>query len=175
MKLYSRLAAFLLFVATILLLQASAFGQGSLIAEASDRLPTPIAKQDLYPANVDAKKEIEAALKNASANHKRVLLVFGGNWCYDCHVLDRSLHEGAAAKIMEASFVLVHVNIGEADKNLDLAKKYQIPLEKGVPAVAVLAGDGSLLYSSGRGEFEAARTMMRKDLVEFLTRWREEK
>ena len=130
-------------------------------------------KKDLYPADADAKKEIDNALKQAVIQKKRVLLIFGGNWCYDCHVLDRALHEGAAGKIMKESFLLVHVDIGEGDKNLDLVKLCQIPLEKGVPAVAILDRDGKLLYSSGAGEFEAARKMMKKDLVAFLQCWKE--
>jgi thioredoxin 1 len=141
--------------------------------DAEPGILTPVTeKKDLYPADVDAKKEIAAALKISARDHKRVLLIFGGNWCYDCHVLDRALHEGAAGKIVKESFVLVHVDIGEADKNLDLTKLYEIPLDKGVPAVSVLSSEGKLLYSSGNAEFEAARTMMRKDLVAFLTQWR---
>jgi thiol:disulfide interchange protein len=101
------------------------------------------------------------------------MLVFGANWCYDCHVLDRALHEGPAGKLMKESFLLVHVDIGEADKNLDLAKKYKTPLDKGVPAVAILGSDGGLLYSSGDGEFEAARKMMKRDLVAFLNQWKQ--
>jgi thioredoxin 1 len=146
-------------------------GSGESKNESGLLAPTD-GKKDLYPDKADAKKEIDDALKTA-AGHKRVLLVFGGNWCYDCHVLDQALHEGTAGKIMNDGFVLVHVDIGEANKNLDLTKKYKIPLEKGVPAVAVLGSDGALLYSSGDGEFEAARTMMRKDLVAFLKRWQE--
>ena len=130
-------------------------------------------KTDLYPADADAKKEISDALEHAITDHKRVVLVFGANWCYDCHVLDRALHEGPAGQLMKESFVLVHVDIGEGNKNLDLLKQYKVPLEKGVPAVAILGADGSLLYSSGEGEFEAARRMMKKDLVAFLEKWRE--
>lgn len=134
----------------------------------------PIAvKTNLYPADADATKEIAAALKLAVTDHKRVLLVFGANWCYDCHVLDRALHDGAAGKIVSQSFLLVHVDIGEANKNLDLAKQYKIPLEKGVPAVAVLGSDGKQLYGSRAGEFEAARRMMKKDLVAFLRKRKE--
>jgi VCBS repeat-containing protein len=143
------------------------------VKEDDEFLPSVVTKKDLYPADADAKKEIDEALKQAAGNHKRVLLVFGGNWCYDCHVLDRALHEGTAGQLMKEGFVLVHVDIGEGNKNLDLLKQYKIPLEKGVPAVAVLAGDGNLLYSSGDGEFEAARTMMKKDLVAFLRRWKD--
>ena len=135
---------------------------------------TPVTvKTDLYPANADAKKEIEGALTFAANENKRVMLIFGGNWCYDCHVLDQALHEGEAAKIVKESFLLVHVDIGEGDKNLDLAKLYRIPLEKGVPAVAILDRKGKLLYSSGAGEFEAARRMMKKDLAAFLMQWKQ--
>jgi hypothetical protein len=138
-------------------------------------LDTVSARTDLYPANADAKKKIDDALKQAAGEKKRVMLVFGANWCYDCHVLDRALHEGAAGKVVQESFLVVHVDIGEGDKNLDLAKKYKIPIEKGVPAVAVVGSDGTLLYSSGAGEFEAARRMMKKDLVAFLTQWKKPK
>ncbi len=129
-------------------------------------------KTDLYPADADATHEISAALKLAVTDKKRVLLIFGGNWCYDCHVLDRALHEGIAGKIVRESFILVHVDIGEGKKNPDLVKAYRIPLDKGVPAVAVLRSDGKILYSSGDGEFESARTMLKKDLVTFLRRWK---
>jgi thiol:disulfide interchange protein len=131
------------------------------------------SKKVLYPSDADAKEEIENGLKQAATEKKRVLLVFGANWCYDCHVLDRALHEGAAGKIASQSFLLVHVDIGEANKNLDLAKQYKIPLEKGVPAVVILGSDGKLLYGSRAGEFEAARRMMKKDLVAFLRKWKE--
>lgn len=156
-----------------LLLTSSSFSQKPSARYDNEVLEPVSAKKDLYPADADAKKEIENALKQAATEKKRVILVFGGNWCYDCHVLDRALHEGPAGKIVSEGFLLVHVNIGEGDKNLDLLKKYKIPLEKGVPAVAILGGDGGLLYTSGEGEFEAARRMMKKDLVAFLMLWKE--
>jgi len=130
-------------------------------------------RTSIYAADADANQEIREALKLATAEKKRVLLVFGANWCYDCHVLDRALHEDPAGKIVRESFLLVHVDIGEGDKNAELTRTYRIPVEKGVPAVAVLNSDGKLLYSSGDGEFESARRMMKRDLVAFLRRWQQ--
>jgi thiol:disulfide interchange protein len=160
-------------LAVALLSSSAALSQKPSLPVNKGVLDPIAAKTNLYPANADAKKEIDEALTLAATDHKRVLLLFGGNWCYDCHVLDRALHDGAAGKIVSESFLLVHVDIGEVNKNLDLAKQYKIPLEKGVPAVAILGSDGKLLYSSGDGEFEAARRMMKKDLVAFLHRWSE--
>ena len=133
--------------------------------------PVP-ARTDLYPANADAKKEIGEAVSRATVERKRVLLIFGANWCYDCHVLNQALHEGEAGKIVSHDFLLVHVDIGEGEKNSDLLKTYKIPLDKGVPAVAILESSGRLLYSSGDGEFEAARRMLKRDLVAFLNKWK---
>ena len=175
MRLKTAPLIFLVFVSATFVVTSICFGQNPPAKGTDGVLEAVTSKKDLYPANADAKKEIDVALKEAATDHKRVMLVFGGNWCYDCHVLDRALHEGTAGQLMKESFALVHVDIGEGDKNLDLLKKYKIPLEKGVPAVAILGADGSLLYSSGDGEFEAARRMMKKDLVAFLQSWRDNK
>lgn len=148
---------------------------GSAAAQQSsnDEALRPVtAKTDLYPTDADAKKNIEAALKTAHAENKRVMLIFGGNWCYDCHVLDQALHEGEANKIVKESILLVHVDIGEGDKNLDLIKKYETTLGSGVPTVVILDDEGRVIYSSTKGEFEAARRMMKKDLAAFLNRWK---
>lgn len=170
MKLPFQLICLFAFIC-LAMIQAPA-SHGQTPAQDSGLLTATDGEGNLYPATADAKKEIDDAVKHAATDHKRVLLLFGANWCYDCHVLDRGLREGTAGKIMKDSFLLVHVDIGEANKNLDVAKKYKIPLEKGVPAVAVVNGKGELLYSSGDGEFEAARVMMKKELVAFLERWK---
>ena len=54
------------------------------------------------------------------------------------------------------------------DANLDLARKYGVPLEKGVPALAVLSDKGTLLYSQRGGEFEAMRRMESSSVTSFL-------
>jgi thioredoxin 1 len=144
------------------------------ISQRSDatRLQQPLIKKDLYPAGVDASREIAETLHSAAASHKRVLVVFGGNWCLDCHVLDEAFHNPEIAPTLEKSFLVVHVDIGQMDKNIDVAKKYDVPLDRGVPAIAVLDSDGKLLFSQKRGEFEAARSMAPEDILEFLNKWK---
>ncbi len=130
------------------------------------------ASREIYPDPAQAKADIAAALKAAAATHKRVLLDFGGNWCGDCQVLDYYLHDARNLPILEANFVLVHVNVGHYDANLDIARRYQIPLERGVPALAVLSEKGTLLYSQKGGEFEAMRRLESSALTNFLVQWK---
>ena len=68
--------------------------------------------------------------------------------------------------------MLVHVNVGQYDANLDLAEKYGIPLKRGVPAVAVLSETGKLLYSQRSGEFESMRRMEPAAVTRFLVQWK---
>jgi thioredoxin 1 len=134
--------------------------------------PGVAALPDIYPDPGKAKMDLAAALQTAAANHRRIIVDFGGNWCTDCHVLDGYFHDAANRPLLEADFLLVHVNIGRLDQNLDLAERYQIPLRKGVPALAVLDSDGKLLYSQRTGEFEAMRRMQSSAVTEFLTQWK---
>jgi thioredoxin 1 len=130
------------------------------------------ALPDIYPAPEQAQADLAAALKAAPAEHRRIIVDFGGNWCTDCHVLDSYMHDPSNQPIIDAGFIVVHVNIGQRDQNLDIAKRYGIPLEKGVPALAVLSAHGKLLYSQKGGEFEAMRHMESTSVTEFLNHWK---
>jgi Thioredoxin-like len=125
----------------------------------------------LYPTG-DARQQIQEALGRARREHKNVLLVFGADWCYDCHVLDKAFHRPDVAAVFTPNYELVNVDIGTGDKNLDLASQYQVPLNRGVPAIAVLDSSGNLLYSQKNGEWERARALGPQDLIEFLNRWK---
>lgn len=129
------------------------------------------ANRAIYPDPSQAKADVAAALKTAASTHKRILLDFGGNWCPDCQVLDIYFHDPANRAILEANYVLVHVNIGHMDANLDIARQYEVPLQRGVPALAVLRENGKLLYSQKGGEFEAMSRMELSAVTKFLKQW----
>ena len=124
----------------------------------------------LYKADANAAQEIRQALAAAGKQHKNVLLDFGGNWCLDCHVLDNAFHQPRIAPLLNNNYVLVHVDVGRYEKNLDLAKKYHVDLEKGVPSLAVLDAKGNVLYATR--DFERARVMSEEDVIQFLEKWK---
>lgn len=152
--------------------QAGQWKLGMVRQTAATRLRQPLENKQIYDPNANANQQIAEGVRTAGASHKRVLVVFGGNWCFDCHVLDEAFHSPEIAPTLNKSFVVVHIDIGEMNKNLDVAKKYDVPLNKGVPAIAVLDSDGKLLFSQKRGEFEAARSMAPEDILEFLNKWK---
>jgi thioredoxin family protein len=147
--------------------------RGDLAAKQAGRLPEPAKPNiQLYPPPEEAQADISSALAAAARDHKRVLMVFGGNWCYDCHVLDATFRSKSIAPLVSANYHVIHINIGNYDANLDLAKKYEVPLDKGVPGLAVLDSGGKLVTSQKQGEFESTVKIGPEDIVAFLQKWK---
>ena len=134
--------------------------------------PAAMALPDIYAEPDKAQADLDAALQTAAATHRRIIVDFGGNWCPDCHVLDSYFHDVTNRPLLEANYVLVHVNIGRRDANLDIAARYDIDVGKGVPALAVLDSSGKLLYSQKAGEFKSMRDMQSGAVTAFLTQWK---
>ena len=124
----------------------------------------------LYKADANAAQDIRRALATAVKQHKNVLLDFGGNWCIDCHILDNAFHQPRIAPLLNSNYIVVHVDVGKYEKNLDLARKYHVNLEKGVPSLAVLDSLGKVLY--GTSDFERAHLMSEDDVIQFLDKWK---
>jgi thiol-disulfide isomerase/thioredoxin len=137
------------------------------------RLPEPkIPNTHLYPEAEEAHKDLDAALAAAKADNKRVLVIFGANWCYDCHVLDTAMHSEQLAALVANNYHVVHINIEDGKSNSDLADRFQVPLDKGVPSLAVIDGSGKLITSQKQGEFESAAKIGIEDVSAFLNRWK---
>jgi ketosteroid isomerase-like protein len=137
------------------------------------RLPEPDKPNtELYPPIEKAGADIAAALQAAAKDHKRVILVFGGNWCFDCHVLDAAFHSKDIAPLVDANYVVVEVNVGDGKQNTDLAAKYDTPLDNGLPVLAVVDPDGKVVYSQKAGEFESSAKLGPEDITKFLDKWK---
>jgi thiol-disulfide isomerase/thioredoxin len=129
------------------------------------------SRKHIYSASVDTHAEIAAAVVRARKEHKKIILAFGGDWCGDCQVLDLYFHQSPNAELLAKHFILVDVDIEQYDHNLDIAQHYGIPLQKGVPALAVLDSSGKLLYSQADKEFEHMATMEPRSVTDFLNHW----
>ncbi len=132
----------------------------------------PAVHKHIYPEISEAQTDVNAALQQAAKEHKRVLLIFGGDWCGDCQVLDINLHDPSNTDLLTSHFVVVHVNIGHMDQNVELAAKYGVPLKKGVPAVSVIDAKGKVIHAQATGEFADMRHMDPRSVNEFLTQWK---
>jgi thioredoxin 1 len=123
-----------------------------------------------YNETADAKLDIKQALTQSATIKTPVIIVFGANWCGDCKMLDSAMKNGASASLLSKDFQIVKVNVGHFDKNLDVAKTYGVPLQMGIPAVAIISTNNQVLYVTREGELANARKMCDSGIYEFFKR-----
>lgn len=123
-----------------------------------------------YNETADAKLDIKQAFTQAATARIPIIVVFGANWCGDCRALDVAMKTGASAPLLSRDFKIVKVDVGQMDKNLDVAKSYGVPLEKGIPAVAIISTNNEVLYATKAGELADARKMGDNAIYEFFKR-----
>ncbi len=147
--------------------------RGAPQASSTSAESTDLLRGDIFPDSSRGASDLENALTQASGEHKRVIVDFGGNWCGDCRVLNIYLHDPANLALLKANYVMVNINVGELDQNLDIAAKYGVPVQKGVPALIVLSSAGQVIYRQYTGEAEAmSRTNSPAAVHEFLEKWK---
>ena len=76
------------------------------------------------------------------------------------------------ASLIQKNFLTVHIDTGRGDKNLDLASTYRVPIDHGIPALAVLDPHGKLLYAQDQGQFASARRMSYESIRAFFEQWK---
>lgn len=123
-----------------------------------------------YDETADAKADVERALGAAKSSGRPVLVIFGANWCPDCRALDKALSTGKNAELVAREFKVVKVDVGQFDRNLDLAARYGNPVKKGIPAAVVLSPEGEILYATRLGELADARHMSDTGIYDFFKR-----
>jgi protein disulfide-isomerase len=121
-----------------------------------------------YDENAEPTAQLQSALAVARDAHKRVLLVFGANWCGDCRALDSAFHEGPTRSLIEQRYVVVKVDVGHFDKNLKFCTLYDMPIAKGIPSVVVVTPRNEVVYQTRAGELADARSMGKDGIYDFF-------
>lgn len=148
--------------------------EASLTSSASSAQPQSTGDAALpsgYDANRNASADIKAALSTAAQKHQEVLVDFGADWCPDCVALDSMFRTPQVETLLTDDYVVVAVDVGTWNLNLDVAGRYLDLHKSGIPALVVLTPNGKVITTTNNGSFSNARTMAPSDVAAFLTKW----
>ncbi len=131
---------------------------------------------DIYDARASGAALVDAAVREAKAAGKHVLLDFGTNWCVWCRRLHHTLTTHAevqAALQKDYVFAMIDLNTRKGVKrNADLDARYGNLLKHGIPVLVVLDGDGKQLTTQETGELENGRDGHDPGkIIAFLEKW----
>jgi len=151
-------------------------GLAALVAAPLRAAPEyPDMGADIYDVHADGNAQIAAALTQAAAEHKRVLLIFGANWCIWCHRLHTTIESDATvSRALGDNFILVDVDVNTRNgtkRNADVIERYGSPTKLGIPVLVVLDSDGKQLCTKDSGELEEGHGHSPAKIVAFLNLW----
>lgn len=132
---------------------------------------------DIYDTKADGAAQISAALDRARVGNKRVLVMFGANWCVWCHRLHTTFANNtkiAAALRENYELVLVDLNTRNGTKrNAEVNARYGNPMKEGLPVLVVLDRDGKQLTTQETGALEDGKEAHDPaKVLAFLERWK---
>jgi hypothetical protein len=138
----------------------------SVAQESAPKRPT----KPVYDEKADAKVDLAAATARAAADHKRVLVVFGGNWCGWCVKLhELCKNDAKVSRALLYEYEVVRVDVGRFEKNLDLVPGAAEGMKKsGLPYLAVLDDAAKVVALQDTGSFENGDLHDPKKVLAFL-------
>ncbi|MES2393663.1 MAG: thioredoxin family protein [Acidobacteriota bacterium] len=133
---------------------------------------TARAAEKIFDPSRDSETDLKAAIAQAKAEHKNILMDVGGNWCSWCVLVERTMHEDAELNaLLSKNYVLLHVDFSQGHENTEFLKHY--PKPTGYPAWYVLSPSGKLLKAEDTSELEQTHKLAagynRDALKQFLT------
>jgi thioredoxin-related protein len=141
-----------------------------LLAVCSMAAPDQTARSAGYDPKRDPSKDLEVAVEQAQKQHKRILLVVGGEWCGWCHTLDNYVKNNPDVQsAWAASYITIKVNWSPENRNETFLSRY--PPIRGYPHIFVLEKDGRFLHSQDTVLLEIGSTYAKEAMMDFLHRW----
>jgi thioredoxin-related protein len=136
-------------------------------------------RASIYDKEADANQQIEKATGYAKKDNKRILLMFGGDWCGWCHKLHELFKSNQKiAKILynEYRLVMIDTQAPNAAELLEKCKAALSPEDQkkvfGVPFLAVLDTDGKIVTAQRTDPLEEGDHHSPERVEEFLNHWK---
>ncbi len=135
-------------------------------------------KASIYDQAADAQVQVDKAIAQAKRENKRILVMFGGDWCGWCHKLHELFaNDAEIRKVLSYEYVLVMVDT-EAPGAADLMRKCKEALSKeelekgvGFPFLSVLDADGKVVTAQRTDPLEEGDHHDSGRVKGFLNRW----
>jgi thioredoxin-related protein len=134
---------------------------------------TPVFSEEqavgIYSSHKNPVEEIKSAVSDAGNDCRRILLVFGADWCPWCNRLSHFFDENVnVAASLKSGFIVVKVDLGRWDKNLDLVNKFKVNRKAGIPSFVVLDSKGEWIKFQETGVLEEGKGYSESKILQFL-------
>lgn len=140
------------------------------------RSAVPPAEARPFDEHAVAEQDIAVALREAQTTRRRVLLVFGANWCGDSRAMyGRLTADPVVAPVVRDHYVMVLVDVGPRHGpkwDAAVVQQYGRPFAgRGIPALVVLDADGRQLTTQASNPLRDSDHRHPRKVRRFLEAW----
>ena len=134
-----------------------------------DVLITPLPLP--YDENVVDSLQLDEFIDLSISRGKQPVVIFGGNWCPDCRILEGTFAMPTIKKFLQQHYQVMHIDIGRYDRNMDLMDHLNIESKKGVPRVVILDLEKNIMNSSTSSEWTTARDRKQQEIYNYFQKF----
>jgi thiol-disulfide isomerase/thioredoxin len=134
-----------------------------------DVLITPLPLP--YNEKVVDSLQLDEFIDLSISRGKQPVVIFGGNWCPDCRILEGTLAMPTIKKFLQQHYQVMHIDIGRYDRNMDLMDHLNIESKKGVPRVVILDLEKNIMNSSTSSEWTTARDRKQQEIYNYFQKF----
>lgn len=128
--------------------------------------------KQIYNIQTDGLEQIKAAVNEAAAENKHVLIQVGGNWCPWCIKFYNFCQAVPAIdSLIKENYILVHLNYSKENKNLPALQQLEYPQRFGFPVLVILDNKGRRIHTQDSGFLEKDPSYDTLKVVTFLKKW----
>ena len=134
-----------------------------------DILITPLPLP--YDEKVVDSLQLDEFIDLSISKGKQPVVIFGGNWCPDCRILEGTLAMPTIEKFLQQHYQVMHIDIGRYDRNMELMDHLNIESKKGVPRVVILDLEKNIVNSSTSSEWTTARDRKQQEIYNYFQKF----
>ena len=134
-----------------------------------DVLITPLPLP--YDEKVVDSLQLDEFINLSISKGKQPVVIFGGNWCPDCRILEGTLAMPTIKKFLQQHYQVMHIDIGRYDRNMELMDHLNIESKKGVPRVVILDLEKNIVNSSTSSEWTTARDRKQQEIYNYFQKF----
>mgnify|MGYP005688451883 CR=1 FL=1 len=134
-----------------------------------DILITPLPLP--YDEKVVDSLQLDEFIDLSISKGKQPVVIFGGNWCPDCRILEGTLAMPTIKKFLQQNYQVMHIDIGRYDRNMELMDHLNIESKKGVPRVVILDLEKNIVNSSTSSEWTTARDRKQQEIYNYFQKF----
>ncbi|TPH17290.1 thioredoxin family protein [Litorilituus lipolyticus] len=118
----------------------------SSLSVQNDKIPTLASYQ--FAESDHVMQDIDDKLAKAKAEHKKLLLVLGAQWCHDSTGLAAKFSQSTMQTILTEHYQTLFIDVGYYQRGFDVVSRFNMPIYYGTPTVMIIDPESETIINS---------------------------